>query len=251
MENSSNKAEINCTEVVRQLEKLKVLFAEYESALDNPDIRDNLPVGIKLGESVEAALLKLEEIFPIAAEQIESLKPFLEELFQQHCGSSDTGRSAQKPSIIDPKSLDIEFLKSDENRAKFGEYTLNPECLGLDFEKVKIKVLNIQKEIQDSNLTDLAQIGTYIINKYSDKYIIPDLSFCKWIIKKHINFWKGSLGDYCAYYCFGSILHKESGEASVLSLHWEREDRYWLYAPRSLVHEWSDSSRVVLLERGD
>jgi hypothetical protein len=65
MENSSTKSKINCVEVVGKLGKLgklKTSFAEYEVALNSPDIRDSLPTGIKLSEEVESSLLKLEEI---------------------------------------------------------------------------------------------------------------------------------------------------------------------------------------------
>jgi hypothetical protein len=40
------------------------LFAEYESTLNNPDIRDNLPAALKLSEEVESRLLEMEETLP-------------------------------------------------------------------------------------------------------------------------------------------------------------------------------------------
>jgi hypothetical protein len=64
METVLNKVEINCGEVVDRLGRLESLFAEYESTLNNPDIRDNLPAGIKLSEEIETILLELEEILP-------------------------------------------------------------------------------------------------------------------------------------------------------------------------------------------
>jgi hypothetical protein len=64
MENSSTKSEINCVEVVDKLGKLKVLFTEYESTLNSPDIRDDLSAALKLSEEVESGLLEMEEALP-------------------------------------------------------------------------------------------------------------------------------------------------------------------------------------------
>ena len=61
METVLNKVEINCGEVVDRLGRLESLFAEYESTLNNPDIRDNLPAGIKLSEEIETILLEFSK----------------------------------------------------------------------------------------------------------------------------------------------------------------------------------------------
>jgi hypothetical protein len=243
MENVPTKSEINCLDVVSQLRKLNTLFSEYSVALSSPDIRDNLPAGIKRAQSVETAILELEALFPIEAERMESLKSFLVETWKEW-KTVKPETIVQKASLVVPKSLNIEFLKRDIDKTKFGEYTLNPECLGLDFDDVKIKVLDIEKEIKDNNLRNLAQIFDYVIKTYSDKYIIPDLSFWQWMIQKAPAVFKDV--DY-SHFCFGSILRHSGGEAFVPSMVWNGSK--CLRGAALLGGGWPSHSRVILLER--
>ena len=175
----------------------------------------------------------------------ELLKPFLIETWKKW-GIDNPDQVAQKPSLADPQSLDLSTLKSDIDPTKFGEYTLNPECVGLDFETAKIKVLDIQPEVKKHKLTDLASIGQYIIDTYSKDYIIPDLSFWQWLIEKGANA-PAELLDRNYHFCFGSILRRSGGSAGVPDACWDGSE-FFRYA-RPVDGGWRDGCRVVLLER--
>jgi len=174
-------------------------------------------------------------------------EPFLRETFGKwYSGDQKKIDIPQRPSLVDPQSLDFSSLKSDIDPSKFGEYTLNPECLGLDFKTAKIKVLDIQKEIKTNKLTDIASIGKYIIDTYSKDYIIPDISFWQWMIEKGANAPTELLdGNY--HFCFGSILRNSGGDARVPCASWHGAE-FFRGAVR-LGFDWGSHFRVALLER--
>ncbi|MEI7424684.1 MAG: hypothetical protein WCK10_01025 [Candidatus Staskawiczbacteria bacterium] len=238
---------------------------EYEQALKDDTFEDQDGEAEGAGEKrKEAMQAKLSSMFDRAEKmrkQLDSgeileqipeadtilLEPFLRETFGKwYSGDQKKIDIPQRPSLVDPQSLDFSSLKSDDDPSKFGEYTLNPECIGIDFETAKIKVLDIQKEIKTNKLTDIASIGKYIIDTYSKDYIIPDLSFWQWMIEKGANAPTELLdGNY--HYCFGSILRGSGGGASVPFAFWDgsgfRRDAF------RLGDGWYSRSRVALLER--
>ena len=176
-----------------------------------------------------------------------SLSLFLKQTFGMWY-SNDAAKMniPQRPELVDPASLDFATLKSDIAPAKFGEYTLNPECVGLDFTKQKIKVLDIQQEITANHLTDLASVAKYVIDTYSADYIIPDLSFWQWMIAQGANA-PDSLKDDKWQFCFGSLLRSSDGHADVPDADWRGSA--FLRSASHLGGGWLAVYRVVLLER--
>ena len=178
-----------------------------------------------------------------------TLEPFLKQTFEMWgVDKTKLGQLKQEVELIDPSDLDLQTLKVDTDPTKFGQYTLNPECIGLDYEKVKITTLDITTQDWYKKLPtkDLASIGEYLIKHYSDKYIIPDLSFYQWMIEKGDKA-PQDLKDGNYHFSFGSILRDSDGLANVPSADWFGS-KFNRNAFR-LILDWDANCRVVLLER--
>jgi len=227
-----------------KLLELQKLNDKLDVAMQEAIRTGHLDEAIKLKEQLEKEVNDLgEKVEGTESPEanIPSLKRFLKETFSKwYKRDIDI---PQRPSFVDLHSLNWETLKADIDPSKFGEYTLNPECIGLDFETIKIKVLDIQKEIKDHNLTDLASIGKYVIDTYSKDYIIPDLTFWQWMIEKGASAPAELLDKNILNFCFGSILHGLGGDARVPCVSWF--DRH----ANPLDYVWGGHYRVVLLER--
>ena len=255
-----SETKYDCKEIMGKVTELRKLQMEFDGAIPEKATGEYSAVN-GISARLESLLVLLENEIPKTDEEIESekalevekklektlakIKPFMKEAWKQWF-IPQLAETPQRPSLIDPKSLDLDSLKNDVDETKFGEYTLNPECLDIDFDKTSIKVLDIRQEIQDNNLQDLAQIGRYVIDRYSKDYIIPDLSFWQWIIQKGIDS-PIDLQDGMWYYCFGSILRNSGGGTRVPVALWGASHFSCLVSP--LSDGWDGSCRVVLLKR--
>ena len=159
--------------------ELRKLQMEFDGAIPEKATGEYSAVN-GISARLESLLVLLENEIPKTDEEIESekalevekklektlakIKPFMKEAWKQWF-IPQLAETPQRPSLIDPKSLDLDSLKNDVDETKFGEYTLNPECLDIDFDKTSIKVLDIRQEIQDNNLQDLARWLCYQVLK--------------------------------------------------------------------------------------
>lgn len=250
-----SETKYDCKEIMGKVTELRRLQMEFDGAIPEKATGEYSAVN-GISARLESLLVLLENEIPKTDEEIESenlekmvakLESFLIETWKT-LGVNSPGIVVQKPFLIDPKAQNLDFLKKDIDPTKFGEYTLNPECLNLDLDQIKDKIVvkDIQQEIEDSNLTSVAEIGTYVINKYSKDYVIPDLSFWQWMIQKYANA-PEELKDGNFHYCFGSILRRSDGYIAVPMVVWRNSE--FLGNADIIGHSWIDHCRVVLIER--
>jgi hypothetical protein len=243
-------------------------MAEYEKALADGTFEDAsgevAGSGEKRKEALQKKLLGMVERVENMRAQLDSgetlhdtpeadpsaIGPFLKETFEKWYSSDTTfTQPDQKLSTVNPADLDLSSRKADIDPTKFGEYTLNPECIGIDFENAKITSLDITNDKGYKALPskDLATVAEYIVTTYGKKYILPDLSFYQWAIENSAKA-HTVLNDDSKYYFFpGSVLRGRGGG-------WGVPDVYWSGSSFSrgagwLTGEWRSSDRVVLLEK--
>lgn len=196
---------------------------------------------------------KLFEVFSkswlVANESVEHIKarfaPFLTETFTKWYNKEIAEKVKQKPSLVAPKDINWEKLKNDIDEAKFGEYTLNPEMQGIDFESfplAKVKVLALGEMIGKT----LAEVGEHIVKKYGATHRIPGVEYWRYVIENPDKA-PLSLKDGSYHYLFGSMLRNLDGDADVPCAYWGGDqfsrDAEWL------VVGWDSLDRVVLLEK--
>jgi len=153
----------------------------------------------------------------------------------------------QIPIIIDPTTQDYKTLKSDIDEAKFGEYTVNPETQGIDFENAKVFILPEveQKALEGKELWEVAE---FIKTKYGNTHHIPGIEYWKWISEQtDQSKISDKLKDGNYYFNFGSLVRNSDGHFNVPCESWSgsewNRNGYWL------DDRWSAGDRVVLLEK--
>jgi MoxR-like ATPase len=158
----------------------------------------------------------------------------------------------QIPIIVDPRTQNYAALKGDTDSAKFGEYTVNPEMTGIDFETIppeKIKILDL-KDFQGKPLHEVAE---HIIATFGDTHYIPGIEFWKWIIESYdkaprdVQEKYKELKDGNYYFQFGSLVRGSRGFWFVPYA--SRDGSKWLRLGGWLDSGWHSRYRVVLFEK--
>ena len=171
--------------------------------------------------------------------------PFLVETFTNWYGKEVAEKVEQKLSLVAPKDIDWKALKNDIDKAKFGEYTLNPETQGLNFESFppeKIKVLDLKEMIGKSR----AEVAEHIVAKYGTTHYIPGIEYWEYVIQNPDKA-PASLKDGNYHHFFGSVLRYRDGYARVPCAYWL--DGHFYRSARTLDNDWFSDNRVVLLEK--
>ncbi len=154
------------------------------------------------------------------------------------------------PELIAPEDQNWQDKAEDIDPSKFGEYTLNPETIDIDWEAIPPEKIKIEKLPDNLNDQPLADVAEYIIKTYGDDYCIPGIEYWKYIIEhpdKAPDKLKGS--NPHSYYFFGSVFSGASGALYVPEVAWLITG--WHQTAHSLAGVWRDvdSPRVVLLEK--
>jgi len=209
-----------------------------ESSLDN------------LHSAVEGMKINIggKEVTLKAAEGVAMLNTFL--------GETNTGWGVKKENLptfkfefTDPKELDYKEKAEHPDQARFGEYTLNPETFGVDFEKAKVFI----PDLLSMNGKKLYDVFKHVVDTYGEKYYIPGIEYLKWMIENPDKAEESAkkqeydIKDGNYYYFPGSSLCNSGGRWSVPCARWFgggfRRDARWL------EREWSSDDRVLLLEK--
>lgn len=179
-------------------------------------------------------------------EQIKStFTPFLTETFTKWYNKETAEKVEQKPAVIIPADIDWQTLKDDVDVAKFGEYTLNPDTMSINWENIpqeKIKTFDFKEFVGKPR----AELAKHIVENYSDKYYIPGIEYWKYIIENPDKA-REDLKDGRYYYFFGSLLRNQDGSTSVPCTDWF--DSQFNRNARRLDYDWDSGNRVVLLEK--
>lgn len=180
--------------------------------------------------------------------------PFLTETFTKWYDKETAEKVEQKLSLIKPEDIDWEALKNDIDASKFGEYSLNPETQGLDFESFppeKIKVLELF-DLKEMDGHPFAEVGKYLVTKYGATHYLPGIEYWQYIIENPDKA-PASLKDGNSHYFFGSTLRDQDGGVSVPDARWGGDRFSW--HKNGLDGFWHSTNsvqsphRAVLLEK--
>lgn len=172
----------------------------------------------------------------------EENKPFIKDTFTSWYQNVTPEELSQTPIIISPLDQSWNDMKTDIDEKKSGEYTVNPETQNLDFENMKVFILDLYA----LNGKPLAEIAEHIVSTYGNNYHIPGIEYFKWLIEKG-NKAPKDLKDGNYHFFFGSTLRDRGGGWYVPSSFWDggewRRNAFWL------KYDWRSNYRVVLLEK--
>lgn len=182
----------------------------------------------------------------ISLEEIKArFATFFTETFTAWYGKEIAAKVEQKPSLTKPEDIEWKALENDVDRAKFGEYSLNPKTQCLNFETVppeKIKVLDLEEMIGRS----LAEVGECIVAKYGATHHILGVEYWQYVIQNHHKA-PSSLKGGATNHLFGSTLRSRVGRIEVPSAAWD--GRQFERGADWFDEDWTSFDRVVLLEK--
>ncbi len=182
---------------------------------------------------------------------LENNRAFLKSVFESWYNAANVAHAIDKVEDIDPTTQDYPALAQDIDAAKFGEYTLNPETQGIDFESAKVFIPDLSQFEAKTGppakpAAKLAEVARYVMDTYGDTHHVPGIEYWKWLIE-HPGETPQNLKDGKFYFFPGSVLRGREGSWSVPSADWDGSewDRYASW----LTLDWSSGYRVVLLEK--
>ncbi|PIR56250.1 MAG: hypothetical protein COU73_01785 [Parcubacteria group bacterium CG10_big_fil_rev_8_21_14_0_10_46_32] len=182
--------------------------------------------------------------------------PYLLETYKDYWSYNAAQQAASKdktPELEPPSTINYEAKKADVDAAKSGEYILNPETQGLDFENIdqdKIKVFDLSTMIGQP----FDKVAKHIVDTYGKTHHILGIEYWKYLaenptkvppeIEKNTD---GSIDQNRYYYCFGSLLRHLGGNWLVAYARWNGSG--WARHGGGLGSDWDAHCRVVLLEK--
>ena len=214
---------------------------------DEPLTLENLT---DLRSAVEGMKINIggKEVTLKDAESLSALNAFLEET-NVGWGVDKSKLPTFKFEFIDPKEVEYKKKAKNPDQAQYGQYTLNPETFGVDFEKAKVFIPDLSS-MEGKKLYDVFE---YVVKTYGDKYHIPGIEYWKWMIEnpdkaeeaaKKQNY---DIKDGNYYYFPGSSFCGRGGDWGVPASGWGGGEfiryGYWL------GDVWHSDRRVVLLEK--
>ena len=119
-----------------------------------------------------------------------------------------------RAKLENPATKSYPTLEQDIDPAKAGEYTLNPEVQGLNFETTKIFIPDLSNFT--GTLTELAQ---KLITDYGDKYYLPGIEYWQWLLTNPDKS-PAELKDGKSQFLFGSTLRNSDGHWCVPYVRW-------------------------------
>ncbi len=149
-----------------------------------------------------------------------------------------------KMRSIPLSEMDYEAMRK-KDVAKFGEYTMNPDTVGMNYKekKPKAKILDLKELIGKPG----SEVMKAVVEKYSLQYHIPGLEYEKYLFENPEVLEELELKDGIVYYLPGSVLCDYKGDFSVPCVYWNgaslEPDAHWLGV------KWDGICRVILLEK--
>ena len=169
-------------------------------------------------------------------------KPFLDQTFGTWYNNGNPLDIDKVPQIVPSREQDWQALKNDIDNTKAGEYTLNPEAQGLNFEGMKVFI----PDLSSFNGKQLAEVAEHLISTYSATHIIPGLEYWQWLIENPDKS-PEELKDGKYNFFFGSTLRDQGGRWRVPYAGWNGSE--WHRSARWLDGAWIGDDCVVLLEK--
>ncbi len=84
-----------------------------------------------------------------------------------------------KFEFINPQKINYKEKAGHSDESKFGQYTLDPETFGMDFENAKV----FMPDLSAMTYKELYEVFKYVVDTYGDKYYIPGIEYWKWMIE--------------------------------------------------------------------
>ncbi|MFA6405111.1 MAG: hypothetical protein WCW03_03910, partial [Candidatus Paceibacterota bacterium] len=171
---------------------------------DKPNTTESIT---KLRDSLKGTKIKLgnQEVTVEQAEHIYgSFTSFLKETWKIWGVDEEKIKNTQiSVEIKNPKDEDYSERKADIDPDKFGQFTLNPDTQGLDWEALKDKIFI--PDLSHLNGKTLQEVAQYLITNYSDKYKIPGIEYWKFMLENPDKV-RDQLKDGNYYFNFGSLV---------------------------------------------
>ena len=170
-------------------------------------------------------------------------EPFMLSTFKDSW-SWDTANLKPEGHTTSPQAQNYEALSKDVDATKRGEYTLNPETQGLNFETLRAFV----PDLKAFNGKKVHEVMQHVIDTYSATHHVPGIEYWKWLIENPGKNPPGAnLKDGKYYFFPGSVLRGKDGHWDVPYADWDgskwNRRAYWLSG------DWNGDYRVVLLEK--
>lgn len=173
---------------------------------------------------------------------------YLKKSYKESWGGSDpvVAKAGEKPEIRKPKDI-IWSNTTEVDANKFGEFTMNPDTIGIDWERVppeKIKVFDFTNFVGKKRW----ELAKYIATEWPDrdKYLIPGIEYWKYVFENPAKT-PAALKDGNYHYFFGSMFRNSDGNWDVPNVGWGGTE-FGRYG-RWLDDDWHSDYRVVLLEK--
>ncbi|MBI3255496.1 MAG: AAA family ATPase [Candidatus Andersenbacteria bacterium] len=220
------------------------------------------PFGQRQQKAAEAAAAFLGPI-EITEEDIVELEPletgfnnFLRETFQNNWSfNADQMRVAEtnlSAELIKPADINWAGRKADIDATKAGQYTLNPDTVGVNLDMLdpaKIEII----DLSPMRGKPLDEVAKYIVDTYGTTHHIPGLEYWQHILQDpnkmpdqmKADQPQGNWGN--AYFMFGSLLRRSNGDWVAPYARWGG-DRWGRYA-HGLARTWGDLYRAVLFKK--
>lgn len=174
---------------------------------------------------------------------------FLADTFTAWYNKEKAKAAKQSVEIISPKDIDWDGRKDDKDESKFGEYTINPETISIDWENIppgKIKTFDFAEFVGRPKY----ELAKHIAENYADKYHIPGIEYWKYLYENKDKV-PQELRDGNYFYLFGSILRVWDGVWKVPYSGWDGWyfRRWGCCGAARLKGVWPSNNRVILLEK--
>ena len=181
----------------------------------------------------------------------ENLGGFLKRSYKESWSGSDqiVAGAGEKPEMKNPLEIDWQTAAGDIDASKFGEFTINPDTVGIKWETIppeKIKVFAFE-DFRGKKRWELAK---YITTQWPDrdKYHIPGIEYWKYIFENPDKA-PDSLKDGNWHFLFGSVFRGSNGRWNVPLAIWVGSASKFERSGHWLTLDWTSDDRVVLLEK--
>lgn len=209
------------------------------------DLQNKIRSFVERAEGMRRQLDSGEEIpqIPDDEELARATTPFMLGTFKDSWGWDATNLTPEG-HVIAPQAQSYEVLSKDVDAAKRGEYTLNPETQGLDFETLRAFV----PDLSAFNGKPVQEVIQHVVDTYGSRYHIPGIEYWKWLCENPGKNPPGpNIKDGKYYFFPGSVLRDEDGDWDVPYASWLGSE--WRRYANWLTDGWSSLYRVVLLEK--
>lgn len=215
-----------------KLANLESVFNEavsmYEQALENNTFEDtngeDKGIGEKRKQDLQNKILKILERGEVmrarldGGEELSNSPEFTpQSIAEISAFTSDVfGKDKfNEATITPPTDIDYTTLKNTPDASKYGEYTLNPEMGGVDYENAKVFI----PDLSAMNGKGLDEVFEHVVDTYGDEYHIPGLEYWKYIIENPSKA-DPAIKDGKYYFFPGSVLRSSGGLACVPYSYW-------------------------------